>query len=349
MKAISGFYYVSSVTPIDVNLPVLLFLSCSPFENEGKKGLFLRVHRFFLKFLKRLFSDYFHSFLIDFFACFKGSWNGRFIHSNVVLRDRLEDGKWLARRYFFVFLLSNRKIDAYYLVNFGGYLFMEKKKKRKEKRMNLWKEFKAFISRGSVVDMAVGVIMGSAFGAIVTAFTNILLSVCTWGVPGGIKGLVTVLPAVNDVQKGVEGIGQSFTDLTEATIKYAAASGVVITKDSDTFVQWQNSLKGLYTLHGQTWTYNLSAVIDWGTFINAIISFLIIGITLFSIVKIYNWSKAKRAALEAKLQEDYFLKHPEERPVPPEPGKPAPTEVELLAQIRDELKAMKSSKEGETK
>ena len=226
---------------------------------------------------------------------------------------------------------------------------MEKKKKRKEKRSNLWKEFKAFISRGSVVDMAVGVIMGSAFGAIVTAFTNILLSVCTWGVPGGIKGLVTVLPAINDVQKGVEGIGQSFTDLTEATIKYAAASGVEITKDSDTFVQWQNSLKGLYTLHGQTWTYNLSAVIDWGTFINAIISFLIIGVTLFSIVKVYNWSKAKRAALEAKLQEDYFLKHPEERPVPPEPGKPAPTEVELLAQIRDELKAMKSPKERETK
>lgn len=226
---------------------------------------------------------------------------------------------------------------------------MEKKKKRKEKRSNLWKEFKAFISRGSVVDMAVGVIMGSAFGAIVTAFTNILLSVCTWGVPGGIKGLVTVLPAINDVQKGVEGIGQSFTDLTEATINYAAASGVEITKDSDTFVQWQNSLKGLYTLHGQTWTYNLSAVIDWGTFINAIISFLIIGVTLFSIVKVYNWSKAKRAALEAKLQEDYFLKHPEERPVPPEPGKPAPTEVELLAQIRDELKAMKSPKEGETK
>lgn len=226
---------------------------------------------------------------------------------------------------------------------------MEKKKKRKEKRSNLWKEFKAFISRGSVVDMAVGVIMGSAFGAIVTAFTNILLSVCTWGVPGGIKGLVTVLPAINDVQKGVEGIGQSFTDLTEATIKYAAASGVEITKDSDTFVQWQNSLKGLYTLHGQTWTYNLSAVIDWGTFINAIISFLIIGVTLFSIVKVYNWSKAKRAALEAKLQEDYFLKHPEERPVPPEPGKPAPTEVELLTQIRDELKVMKSPKEGETK
>ena len=34
------------------------------------------------------------------------------------------------------------------------------------------KEFKEFIMRGNVVDMAVGVIIGSAFGGIITAFTN---------------------------------------------------------------------------------------------------------------------------------------------------------------------------------
>ena len=34
------------------------------------------------------------------------------------------------------------------------------------------KEFKEFISRGNVVDMAVGVIMGSAFGKIVTSLVN---------------------------------------------------------------------------------------------------------------------------------------------------------------------------------
>ena len=80
-----------------------------------------------------------------------------------------------------------------------------KKNKGAKKTKTLWKEFKSFISRGNVVDMAVGVIMGSAFGAIVTAFTNILLSVCTWGVPGGLKGLVTVLPAANATQAGIEG------------------------------------------------------------------------------------------------------------------------------------------------
>jgi len=38
--------------------------------------------------------------------------------------------------------------------------------------MKFWQEFKAFIKRGNVVDMAVGVIIGTAFGAIVTALTN---------------------------------------------------------------------------------------------------------------------------------------------------------------------------------
>lgn len=175
------------------------------------------------------------------------------------------------------------------------------KEERKKNGKTLWAEFKKFISRGNVLDMAVGVIMGSAFSAIVSAFTNILLSVCTWGVPGGIKGLVTVLPAANASQAGVAGIGQYFTDLKKATIAYAASQGVTITENSDTFVQWQNSLKNLYTLHGTTWTYNLSAVIDWGTFINAIISFLIIALTLFTVVKVFNTLKAKRLAFEQQL------------------------------------------------
>ena len=42
-------------------------------------------------------------------------------------------------------------------------------------------EFKKFISRGNVLDMAVGVVVGSAFTAIVTAFTNgILKPVLDW-------------------------------------------------------------------------------------------------------------------------------------------------------------------------
>lgn len=36
----------------------------------------------------------------------------------------------------------------------------------------MWKEFKEFISKGNVIDMAVGVIIGNAFANIVTAFTS---------------------------------------------------------------------------------------------------------------------------------------------------------------------------------
>lgn len=57
-------------------------------------------------------------------------------------------------------------------------------------------------------------------------------------------------------------------------------------------------MKALYTQHGETWTYNQSAIIDWGTFINAIIAFLIIALTLFVILKTFNYLTAKRKALE---------------------------------------------------
>ena len=222
-----------------------------------------------------------------------------------------------------------------------------KKAERKAKRGSLWSDFKKFISKGNVLDMAVGVIIGGAFNAIVTALVNILMSVCTWGVPGGIKGLVTVLPAANSTQAGVPGIGQYFTDLKSATIAYAASQGVTITENSDTFVQWQNSLKNLYTLHGTTWTYNLSAVIDWGTFINAIISFVIIAITLFVIVRTVKAVQKKRLAWQAQMQEEYYLKHPEERPAPePEPVK-QPTTEELLTAILSELQAQNGAKKPE--
>ncbi len=181
----------------------------------------------------------------------------------------------------------------------------EAKAKRKENGETLWNDFKKFVSKGNVLDMAVGVIMGSAFGAIVTALTNILLSVCTWGVPGGIKGLVTVLPAINDAQKGLDGIGQTFeaAKLQDIAKQLAIDTYGQATVDATpTLIEnVKTTILGKYTLHGTTYTYNLSAVIDWGTFINAIISFLIIAVTLFTIVKVFNSLKAKRAAFEAQM------------------------------------------------
>ncbi len=41
---------------------------------------------------------------------------------------------------------------------------------------SLWKDFKAFISRGNVVDMAIGVVVANAFKDIITKFTNGFIS-----------------------------------------------------------------------------------------------------------------------------------------------------------------------------
>ncbi len=218
--------------------------------------------------------------------------------------------------------------------------------KKARKGKGLWNEFKAFINKGNAFMLAVGVVIGGAFGAIVTAFVNILLSVATWPVPGGLKGLVSVLPALTEAQKGaaflIDGQTvnlQSFklADANERVIQFAAAQDKVLTVDDADFIQWKNSLLGLYDQHGLTFTSKMSAVIDWGALLTAIISFLIIALVLFIIVKVVSAAAAKKAALEEKAREAYYQKHPEERPVPPEPGVPEPTEVELLKEIRDAL------------
>ena len=41
--------------------------------------------------------------------------------------------------------------------------------------MSMWQEFKEFVARGNVIDMAVGIIVGAAFGKVVSSFVNDLL------------------------------------------------------------------------------------------------------------------------------------------------------------------------------
>lgn len=225
---------------------------------------------------------------------------------------------------------------------------MAKKKREKGK---LWKEFKNFINKGNAFMLAVGVVIGGAFSAITNAFVNILLSVCTWAVPGGLKGLVTVLPALNDAQKGMDatrGLGQFFdaSKLQElAKVEAIATYGEATVNETPTLIEnVKATILSKYTLHGTTYTYNMSAVIDWGTLINAFISFIIIALVLFTIVKVANTIAAKKKQIDAQLLEAYYVKHPEERPAPVEPGKPAPTEAEILTQILVELKKSNGEK-----
>ena len=128
-------------------------------------------------------------------------------------------------------------------------------KKMKKKRDGFFADFKKFITRGNVLDMAVGVIVGGAFTAIINALSNnILKPIINWL-------LALVL--------GKDTLSEVFTFLKKAYV--VDANGVVTTE-----IDLANSI-----------------YIDWGAFINAIINFLLIAFTLFTIVRIINKVRAK--------------------------------------------------------
>lgn len=64
----------------------------------------------------------------------------------------------------------------------------------KKPKFGIFKEFKAFITRGNVLDLAVGMIIGAAFTAIVTALVNGIFKPLINAIPmGDISGLITML------------------------------------------------------------------------------------------------------------------------------------------------------------
>lgn len=128
-------------------------------------------------------------------------------------------------------------------------------------------DFKKFAIKGNIIDMAVGVIIGSAFGKIVTSLVNDV-----------------IMPTIGIILGGID-----FTDL-----KY------VITPATETTAE---------------------AAILYGNFIQSVVDFLIIALSVFFFVR-----------LMGKLQ-----RKKEEAPAPaPEPPKPSNEEV-LLTEIRDLL------------
>ena len=118
-------------------------------------------------------------------------------------------------------------------------------------------EFKKFITRGNVLDMAVGVIVGGAFTGIVNGLSNYNL-----------KPIINWLLAM---VLGKDGLTGAITMLSPS-YKETEVAGV-ITKELD-----------LAT----------SIYIDWGAFISSIINFLLIAFVLFTIVKMMNDFAAAR-------------------------------------------------------
>ena len=189
-------------------------------------------------------------------------------------------------------------------------------------------EFKKFISRGNVMDMAVGTIVGAAFTAIVTALSNGILKPI-------INTIIYYLCGGN-----ADALNKMYTPLVK----------VWVLDETGNATNVLDMTKSIY--------------IDWGAFISAIINFLLVAIVLFCIVKAFNKVKDANEAMSNKVKRIEFKvekgiklrkkeqefydaykaqKEEEAKKTQEETSKPAPLSVseELLTEIRDLLRNQK--------
>src|SRR5579863_3313441 len=75
-----------------------------------------------------------------------------------------------------------------------------------ERGMAMWKEFRDFAMRGNVIDLAIGIIIGAAFGKIVTSLVNDIL----------MPPLGVVLGKVDFTNLFIDLSGKSYTSLADA-------------------------------------------------------------------------------------------------------------------------------------
>ena len=149
--------------------------------------------------------------------------------------------------------------------------------------MGFLKEFKEFAVKGNVMDMAVGVIIGGAFGKIVTSLVNDV-----------------IMPLIGLAVGGV-----NFTELKWVIREaYVNEAGKEIA----------------------------AATLNYGNFLQVTFDFLIIALSIFTMIRIIGNLNRKKEAEKAA----------EPAPAPAPAPEPEPTKEELLlAEIRDLLKAKK--------
>ena len=138
------------------------------------------------------------------------------------------------------------------------------------------KEFKTFALKGNMLDMAVGIIIGGAFGTIIGSLVNDV-----------------IMPPIGLMLGGID-FAQLFI-----LLQAGETAGPYLTLDAA-------KEAGAVT-------------INYGLFVNAIISFIIVAFSVFMLVRQYNRLKAQEEAAPKP---------------PPEP----PKEEVLLTEIRDLLK-----------
>ena len=123
--------------------------------------------------------------------------------------------------------------------------------------MSMLQEFKEFALKGNVVDMAVGVVIGGAFGKIVSSLVKDI-----------------IMPAVGKITGGLD-----FSDM-KLVIQQASGEGKDAVKE---------------------------IAINYGTFINTAIDFIIIAAAIFLAVKVMNSMKKKEEEAPKAPAEDITL------------------------------------------
>ena len=151
----------------------------------------------------------------------------------------------------------------------------------KDKAKGFFAEFKEFISRGNVLDMAVGVIIATAFGKITTSLVNdVFMPIIGW--------------LIGEIDLSTLNITLSPEKLAE--------DGTVAKE---------------------------AVVIGIGTFVSAVIDFVLVALVVFLMIKAFNAAKDKAESLKKKEEEAAAAEE-----LAPEPSE----EVKLLTEIRDLLK-----------
>ena len=130
--------------------------------------------------------------------------------------------------------------------------------------MSILKEFKEFAMRGNVVDLAVGVVIGAAFGKIVTSLVNDV-----------------IMPPIGKLTGGVD-FKDKFINLDHDKLAAYLTAHPEITPDHVTLLQAKDAS---------------ATVIAYGSFLSTILDFVIVAFCIFLVVKGMNklWKKPQAA------------------------------------------------------
>lgn len=98
----------------------------------------------------------------------------------------------------------------------------------KDKSKSFMKEFKEFISRGNVIDMAVGIIIGSAFTAIVKSLVNDIIMPAISPITGR-KGFENLKFVLTPASEGVEEVAIRYGSFIQQVVDFLIVAFVIFT------------------------------------------------------------------------------------------------------------------------